>query len=227
LNLFGNGAVAVDLLASNIKYQGSRIELLANDRQEKLKSTYKSPVGIAGGANWQFRRSSFGVAMQYFGKLKVYDILQAKPSTFIRPESLNATLGSDNFLRVKSAAKAVFNLGIGYEYTLKKNVSLTASLRSDQSYFDDQLDSLVGIRNDVTTWNIYHLTMGSTFTKGRSKVSIGLVLSGGVDKSKEQEGNFSNPSEGNLFQGSTTITRAKYNAIGFILGYAFVFNKFN
>ena len=57
-------------------------------------------------------------------------------------------------------------------------------------------------------------------------MSIGLVYSTGKDDRIKSDGNLENPSENNLLQGSTTITKAKYNSIGFILGYAFVFKKF-
>jgi long-subunit fatty acid transport protein len=226
LNLFGTGTVAVDIIGNNILYEGSRTDILANDRQEKLKSKFKSPLAAGLGANYTFGRSQIGVALNYHGSTKIYDILRANPSDFIRPVSLNAQLGSADFLRVKTGAKQVFNFAVGYEYALKPNMTLSGSIRTDNSYFDKNLDTTLGIRPDVTTWNIYHIAMGTTFTRGRSKMSIGLVYSTGKDDRKKSDGNLENPSENNLLQGSTTITKAKYNSIGFILGYAFVFKKF-
>jgi hypothetical protein len=41
--IFGKGVVAADITANNMLYHGQRIDILANDRQEKLHSVYKTP----------------------------------------------------------------------------------------------------------------------------------------------------------------------------------------
>jgi len=202
------------------------VVLQPNDRQEKLKSTYKYPLGVASGVNWSVRKSSFGLALQYFGSTGTYDVLKAKPSAFARPAELNASLGSEEFLRLKAAAKSVFNFVVGYEYLLKPDVILSASFRSNQSFFDKELNKSVGIKSDVTTWNIYHFAAGSTFTRGRSKMSVGLLYSMGTDNSRNQSGNLETPNEGNFLQGSATITKATYSSIGLLLGYTFAFKKY-
>ena len=208
LRLFGSRTIAADVIGNNILYEGTRTSVLANDRQEKLKSYYKSPMSVTGGVNFSITRSSFGIAMQYFGSTGVYDVLRSQPSAFIRPSDLNTTLGgSDEFLRLKEAAKSVFNIAVGYEYVLKPGVILSGSVRTNQSYFDKDLDKSVGLKSDVTSWDMIHFSAGSTFTRGSSKMSIGLLYSRGLDNSREQQGNLDNPSEGNLLQGSATITK--------------------
>ena len=213
-------------LPLNILYKGSRTNLLANDRQEKLKSNYKSPFAASAGVNWTKRRSSFGVAIQYFGNVSEYDVLKAEPSAFVRPADLSISLGSEQFLRLKEAAKSVINFALGYEYTLKSGVILSGSFRRNQSYFEKGLNKSVGIKSDITSWDIYHIAIGSTFTKGRYKMSVGFLYSKGTDKSREQIGNFEKPSEDNFLQGRTIITKASYNSIGLLLGYTFAFKKY-
>jgi len=227
IGLFGSGTIAADVIGTNILYKGARTNLLANDRQEKIKSVYKSPLAATAGVNWSMRRSSFGIAVQYFGSTKIYDALRAEPSAFIRPAELSSSLGgSDEFLRLKAAAISVFNFALGYEYSLKPDVILSASFRTNQSYYDKELSKSVGLKSDVSTWDIYHFTAGSTFTRGRSKMSVGLLYSRGADNSREQGGNLENPNEGNFLQGSTTITKATYSSIGLLLGYTFAFKKY-
>lgn len=58
IGLFGSGTISADILATNLLYK-ARTTLLANDRQEKIKSTYKSPLSIVAGVNWSKRRSAF------------------------------------------------------------------------------------------------------------------------------------------------------------------------
>jgi hypothetical protein len=226
IGLFGSGTISADILATNLLYKGARTTLLANDRQEKIKSTYKSPLSIVAGVNWSKRRSAFGIAAQYYAGVGIYDMLRAQPSAFVRPASLNTSLGSEEFVRLKEGAKAVFNVAVGYEYALKPDVLLSASFRTNQSYYDADLNKSIGIKSDITSWDIYHLTAGSTFTRGRSKMSVGLLYSTGTNKSSEQSGNFENPSEDNYLQGSTTITKATYSSFGLILGYTFAFKKY-
>lgn len=226
VKLMGSGTIAADVIGNNILYKGARTNVLANDRQEKLKSNYKSPLAVTAGVNWTKRRSSFGIAMQYYGSTALYDVLKASPSAFIRPAELNSSLGgSDEFLRLKAAAKSVFNIAFGYEYSLKPDVLLSASFRTNQSYFDKALNKSVGLTSDITSWNINHFAAGSTFTRGRSKMSVGLLYSVGKDKSREQQGNFEHPEEANFLQGSTTVTKATYSSIGLLLAYTFAFKR--
>ncbi len=225
LNMFGSGTIAADVIGTNILYKGSRTSLLANDRQEKLKSTYKSPVSVTGGVNFSVNRSSFGISLQYYAGIGVYDIMQANPGAFVRPADLYTNLGSDQFLRLKEAAKSVFNVAVGYEYLLRPNIILSGSVRTNNSYFDKGLVGSVGIVSDVTSWNILHFATGATFTKGRSKMSLGVLYARGKDGDRIQTGNMETPNEGNFLQGSTTITKATYSSFGFLLGYSFVLRK--
>jgi hypothetical protein len=226
IKVMGNGTIAADVIGANVLYNGSRTNLLANDRQEKLKTNYKSPFSVSGGINFDIRRSSFGIAIQYYGHIPIYDVIRAGASTFVRPASLNSSLNSDDFLRLRTAAKSVLNISAGYEYTLKSTVLLNASFRTNNSYFYKPLSDAVGIKTDLTTWNIYHFTAGTTITRGRSKMSIGALYSTGIDKAKLQADNLSKPKEDNFLQGGTTITKATYSNIGLILGYTFMVKKF-
>ena len=221
VKIMGTGTITANVIASNILFKGSRTSLLANDRQEELKSTYHSPLAFTAGINWTHNKSSFGVSVQYFGKIAIYDLLKVAPSAFVRPAEFNSSLGSEQFLRLKTGAKSVVNIAIGYEYEIKPNLILSASIRTNGSYFDRVLYATTGIKADVTTWNIYHFTAGTTFAKGRSKMTLGLLYSMGKDNSRLEQGSFEKPTEVNFIQGSSTITKATYSSIGLLLGYTF------
>ena len=227
VRIMGNGTVAADVSVHNLKLNGTdRVEGLASDRQAKLKSIYKSPLSIAAGVNHTKERSAWGLSMQYYSSVGVYDILRAMPSAFVRPAELYTHLGSDEFLRVKSAARPVFNVALGYEYLLNEKVSLLASMRNDMSYYDNDLTEERGIKTNISSWDIYHFVAGATIHHEQSSLSVGLLFSTGKNDAYKQEGNLGNPSEGNLLQGSTTITKATFRSIGFLLGYTFSFKKF-
>jgi hypothetical protein len=63
-------------------------------------------------------------------------------------------------------------------------------------------------------------------SKGRSTISLGLLLSVGGDDNYYQGNNLGTPSEGNFLQGFTTITNASYSAFGALVGFSFNFKKF-
>jgi hypothetical protein len=225
VSLTGDGTIFVDIIGNYILYGGSRTDLLANDRQEKIKAHFKSPLSVAAGINWSYQRSSFGIAAQYYGSIAVYDILRAAPAAFVRPASLNSSWGSEDFLRVKTGAKPVFNIEVGYEYLLNRALALNASFYTNQSYFDEQARESPGIKSDYTTWDIYHFTVGGTINRNRSKISIGVLYSTGKDGNRVEDDNLNKPRESNFLQGEPFITSATGQSIGFLLGFTYMFKR--
>ncbi|ETN94176.1 hypothetical protein [Zhouia amylolytica] len=227
ISFMGIGTVASNIAARNLKLiDDERISGVATDRQAELKTTYKSPFSISGGVNYNKDKSKIGIAFQYYASIDVYDIMDVAPNTFVRPASLAPELTSDYFMRAQAAAKDVFNIAVGYEYMLKNDLSLYLSGRSDLTYFDKRLNESNGIKATISDWNLYHFASGITLKKQKSQLSLGLLYSTGVTNNYEQKGSLNNPAEGNLLQGSRTITKASYNSLGFLLGYTFYFKKF-
>lgn len=226
VNLFGQGTVASNIAASNLKLiDDNRISGVATARQAELKSTFKSPFSVAVGTNYEKGKSYFGVSLQYFAGIDTYDILSPIPTAFVRPTELAPQLQSDQFLQIKSGANSVFNVALGYEYDLSESISLLFGARNDMSYFDEASNQGPGINSSISTWDIYHFSGGVTINRQNSSLSLGLLYSTGKDNRYEQQGSF-NPDELDLIQGSTTITNANYNNIGILLGYTFYFKKF-
>lgn len=227
LNLFGNGTVASNIAVRNLKLiDDNRISGVATARQAELKTKYKSPFSVALGVNHTFNRSHLGVAAQYYSGMDIYDIMEPAPGSFVRPIDLAPQLQSDEFLAIQSGAKAVFNVAIGYEYAVSESLSILGGFRTDMSYFDESLNDVAGIKPTITNWDIYHFTGGVTLNRKNSSLSLGLLLSSGVNDSYQQTGSF-DPENPDLVAGSTTITKATYSNIGILLGYTFYFRKFN
>jgi len=227
MRLYGSGVVASDITANNIKLDGiTRQDILADDRQGKLKTNFRSPFSASTGVNINFRKSMLGIAVQYYGKEDVYDILRANPAAFVRPAAVYTTLGADDFLRVKGGAKEVVNYVIGYERILNNRLSLDVSLAANNTYYNKDLKNNLGIKPDISTWNIYQAVAGITIHKGASSINLGLTYSFGKDDKHEDNSDISKLVENKLLQSAVTITQANYNAVGFILGYNYSFKKF-
>ena len=225
-SVYGKGNVSADVTANDILINGSRRDIYANDAQQKLKTNYKAPLKIGAGVNLRSGKSVFGVSGEYCGAIEVYDVIKAKPASFVRPPELGPNLGSDDFLKVKSAAKSVINVALGYEYKLSQTLSLMFGLRTDNSWFDSSITKEIGIKPEITSWDIYHFSGGVSMIKGRSTISVGLLISSGVDESYRQGNNLGNPNEGDYLQGFTTITKANYSSFGALIGFSFNFKKF-
>lgn len=225
LGLYGSGDVSADITANNILYNGVRIDALANDYQQKLKARYKTPFSVSAGVNWYTGRSKIGISAQYYGAIKIYNIMQAKPASFVRPVSLYSNLSSDQFLLLKAATNPVFNVAIGYEYKINQKYLINLGFRTNNSFYNRDLNKQFGIVPEITGWDIYHFTLGGSIKKGRNNLTLGLITAFGSDTKHEQDGNLNKPSEENLLLGSLIVTKATYSSVGLLLGYTFLFNK--
>jgi hypothetical protein len=125
------------------------------------------------------------ISAQYFGRQGVYAILKGVEAPYVRPASAYSLINGDDLISVKTAARPVFNVAIGIEQQLNENLSLNASIRNNQSYYDGQLIRENGIKPDITTWDIYHLVGGVTMRRERSSMSLGLAFGYGVDQNRD------------------------------------------
>jgi len=227
LNLFGQGSVASNIAVRNLKLiDDEQISGVATARQAELKTKFKAPFSVALGTNYTFGCSLLGVAAQYFAGIDIYDVMEPTPGSFVRPVDLAPQLQSDEFLRLQSAAESVFNVAIGYEYEISESLSILGGIRSDMSYYNEDLNEVAGIKPTISNWDIYHFSGGVTFNRRSSSLSLGLLLSTGTNNSYEQSGIF-DPENPDLVAGSTTIAKATYSSFGLLLGYTFYFKKFN
>lgn len=223
-NMMGTGVVAADIAANNFKLEDQRIDLLASDRQEDLKSTYKSPLSISGGVKYQNDKSTFALAAQYFSSINEYDVLRAKPGAFLRPEDLFGT-SSDFFLNVQAAAVPVFNMAVGYEYRINDNLTFNTGFRNDMSYYDQDISDSIGINPVITSWDLYHFDVGGLINKNHHGISCGLLFSWGTTDTYHQHGLVGGDfEESDFLQGEATIVKANYSSIGLMLGYTYNFN---
>ncbi len=230
IDWLGNGTVAEDITITNliVREGGDRITAFASDRQEKLKSTYKSPFQFSLGAHKQFSRSILSINITQFGAISPYRIMNVEPNDFFRPSfPALEDLGSEDFLNVETGMKAVTNVAIGYEGYLGQNFKLMGSFRTDFSYFDEEPVRGTQIVTEITQWDIFHVSAGTVWEKERSSLTLGLVYSFGGTNDYIQENSFSSSDPNPPLEGALTITRASYSNIGLLIGYSFRFKKFN
>lgn len=225
IRLLGSGGLGVDIVAINVKDDAvNRSTIVANNREKGLKSRFKSPYSAAIGFQFKTGKTQFAFSTQYFGKQGVYDVLKAEEAPFVRPASAYSLINGADLASVKTAARPVLNAALGLEHELNERLSLNASIRNNQSYYDAQLLNQNGIKANITTWDIYHLVGGVTMRRERSSMSVGLALGFGQDK-KRSDQYLPLPSETPFFKNPVTITQGSYSSLGILLGYNYFFKK--
>lgn len=225
IRVLGSGAIGVDILATNVKADGTtRSAIVANGRQTGIKSYFKSPYAIATGVHVEGRKTQLSISAQYFGRQRVHTMLRADEPLFVRPATANPLLQGEDLMQVKTAMRPVLNIALGVEQVLGERTSLIASIRNNQSYYDAQLLNETGIKPDITTWDLYHATGGLTIRKERSSMSLGLTVGFGRDKERSDQ-YLPLPSETTFLKSPLAITQASYTSLGFLVGYNYFFKK--
>jgi len=199
LSLFGEGETKVNVSVINpdtltTELDGS--ELVA-DTQKGLPSTYKSPLTIAVGAEYDFGRTSLYISGEWFDAVDAYTIVDADP--FVG-QTTGDTLSAD----IIQSLDAVINLGVAAEHTLSDMVELYAAVFTDRSAFDrDAEDPL-----PIATWDILHFTAGAAFQVGSSELTLGASYGHGNGEALPIE-----------FLGQPTDIRGTYRSFKLILGF--------
>ena len=220
--LFSQGTLMSDNVVTNLHFTAtdSPINFLANTRQEKLKTNYKTPLSIAAGYSYDFGRSQLYIAAEYFAKLSDYNILTPRNEYFIRPDTGSINSTTQALLKFKDVRKSVTNVAIGLSFPVKPSLMGYVSFRTDFSYADEK--SFVdedGYVSYTTNWNTYHAQIGANIRRTKFSFRHGLLLSYGSTKSYKPEVNFDTPNESNLLLGDPVAAKANHLIVGLLLSY--------
>ena len=167
--LFGSGsasytrsAVGADLGA------GSTVDV-AVQHLDDLEAQYKSPLSIAAGAAWRRGANAFHATAEWFDSVEGHDALDT--SAFSDPA------GAGLRKRLHQEAKSVVNFGIGYQRTVGERLSYYGAFTTDFT-FANKDDSAT---SSLSTWDIYHVSAGTSFMMGNVKLTVGAAYAFGSD----------------------------------------------
>lgn len=228
LNLFGQGTVAAEQSANNLydeetdKFVGT----LVSNRQDNLDTTYKTPLSIAMGFEYAAtNKTNIAYTMEWFNKQRQYDVITPGAHSFLRgiideviDFSPNST-ESREIIEVKDAAEGVINFGFAIEHNFTDTKKGYLSFHTDYETNPGLSKNALGL----TSWDIFHLTMGTTFRRKLSELAVGLTYSFGQQENFGQLANFANIGNGVLL-GDTKGTTANYDAFSLIVGYTYFFD---
>ncbi|MBD2751967.1 hypothetical protein [Spirosoma validum] len=220
--IFSQGTLMSDNVVTNLRLTPTSdpVNFLANTRQEKLKTNYKTPLSIAAGYSYDFGRSQLYVAAEYFAKIDDYNVLLPRNDYFIRPDTGSANASTQALLKFKEARKSVMNVAVGISFPVKPSVMGYISARTDFSYADEKsFADEDGYISYTTNWNTYHAQLGANIRRPKFSFRPGLLLSYGTNRQYKPEINFDTPNESNLLLGNPVEAKANHLVIGLLLSY--------
>jgi long-subunit fatty acid transport protein len=172
LGIYGKGETVYNFTAVNIDTAGTGIgqSSMASNYQPELSSNYRSPLSIAVGATYYFRKSSLYFSLEWFNNINEFAVLQ--PENFIAQSS-----GNTISTQYEHELRSVTNYGFGFQHEFNEKLSVYASGIRDNSARITDSETPFSISN----WDIYHVTLGSAFTFWRLDLTCGLTYSFGSE----------------------------------------------
>lgn len=171
LSLSGNGSSLINWINTG---EGSSEEtsFIANFQQD-VTSRHHMPLSVGFGAGYRFAKHRLHVSAEWYDKVPRYTVLDTKQFT-------GQSSGETFNYQVENELKSVLNYGIGGEFNISENLDLFLS------YVTDFSAAVPGTKTNLTvsTWDIYHLSTGGSFSIGRSEFTLGINYAFGSGKAK-------------------------------------------
>lgn len=216
------------------------LSVVLNNANENIKSNFKDPASIALGFEIENKKIRFCTTIEYFFKVKEYNIIKDNSKTYIRPIRSNNPDYITDYMTIKQKNQPIVNAAIGFEYKLKTKVkkedktrtwSLLFGIRTDfnnhdQVYRLQKEDNVSGDAFNPDNWRYLHYSFGVSIDRKTDKFSFGIDYGKGLTNTTLQAINITEPTADNYMLGVNQNTVVpKINAINFIMGYTYKFNK--
>jgi hypothetical protein len=171
LSLSGSGSSLINVVNTG---EGTNEETAytANFQQE-TSAVHHLPLSIGVGAGYRLGKNNIHVSVEWFDQVDRYTVIDTEP--FIS-QSTGETI---NYL-VENELKSVVNYGVGAEFYLIENLDFFISYVTDFSAAVPNTTTNL----TVSTWDIYHLSTGASFSIGRSEFTLGINYAFGSGKAK-------------------------------------------
>ncbi len=202
IDLYGSG----DYYFNGSFIGTSETPILISGFQEDVSAFYLSPFSISAGASYRFEQTALYFSMEYFDKISQFTVMHVN-----EPDIQTENLDID--YRLQHELDSVINFGIGVEQKISELVSLYGSFITDFSGVSPQSDTDLSLAR----YNIYHLTVGSTFTLFNLKLTAGIGFGFGSDR-VENFVDFSSPNLENYLLGQEGSQDIRYRSLKLVFG---------
>jgi hypothetical protein len=153
---------------------------LIMDRQTGVKATYKHPLSIACGIDYQGAKTRVAITAEYFFRINSYPLMSPDAQPFVYPlgytDSASVKPMIETFLDVANAARPVFNFGIGINQVIIKQLSLLAGAYTDFTSYTKTSETSE-LEHGFGNFDSYHVSTGLSYHKTKQTVTAGFTYS--------------------------------------------------
>jgi hypothetical protein len=172
IRVLGSGSAAYTRSAIGADLGGGTpVTSVSVRREEDLDSRWESPLAVAGGAAWRRGPTSFHATVEWFGAVDAFDVLDTRP--FDGDPAAGRLVE-----RLRQQAASVVNFGLGFQRNVGERFSYYGAFTTDRTYADKQ--STGG--PSISTWDIYHVSAGTSLQVLQAKFTLGIAYAFGGDE---------------------------------------------
>jgi hypothetical protein len=150
---------------------------LIMDSKSGLTATYKHPLSIAFGIDYQMPKTRLVFSAEYFSRINTYHLLDPDSEPLVYPISYLDSAGLQpviaSYLHVENASRPVFNAGIGLSWRISKQFTVLMGACTDFTSYGKppEADELL---HGSGGFDIYHFNIGSSYHKQKHTVTVGF-----------------------------------------------------
>jgi hypothetical protein len=171
VRVFGSGRASYTRSAVGADLGRGSVIDVGVQHQDDLESSYQSPLSVALGGAWRRGPSTFHGTAEWFDSVAGRDALDT--SAFAADPAADGLRK-----RLHESAKSIVNFGLGYQRAMNDQLSFYGAFTTDFT-FADKDDSAT---SSLSTWDIYHLTAGTSFMVRKVKLTVGAAYAFGSDR---------------------------------------------
>jgi hypothetical protein len=202
LGIWGSGDTGLDrsVVGQDVDQNGSSATEIATDFQEGLSADYGSPLSIAFGGARSFGASRVHLSAEWFDGVGQKSVLEPEP---FASQSSGQMIEYDT----KYELDSVMNAAFGIEHRFDGDLQIYAAFSTDFS----ASPSSSGPNSSLASWDIYHLSGGSTFVVAGQELTLGMIYS------------FGSSNLGSNDIGLNPELGISYRRLTFVVGVGFIF----
>ncbi len=200
-NIGGSGSVGTHRFLSGVDST-----IFESNYQDDVKSQYKSAWAVGFGGAYRFGDLNLHMSGEWYQAVDPYYVVDTE--SFVAQGS-GEILTND----LTHEAKSITNFGIGLEYSITEKVLVAGSFVTDFSARVANTETNMARAN---TWDVYHISAGTSFPVGRSEITLGLSYSFGSDDFENTIDRTPDPDDE---AGTTRITKVVFNRIKVLFGF--------
>jgi hypothetical protein len=170
VRLFGSGSASYTRSSVGGDLGNGRVVAVGVQHVADLASHYASPWSVAAGGAWRRGANSFHGTVEWFASVPGFDVLDPTPFA--------SDPGSAGLVkRLHQQAKSIVNFGFGYQRTVSQRFSYYSAFTTDFTFANKDDNAT----NSLSTWDIYHVTAGTSLVVGSVKLTMGAAYAFGSD----------------------------------------------